>query len=93
MTAETEARPSVPPADFSTFVLSVATAASESLAAVEAARKAGESCAPHVALARHNIELLELLEQKTQSNLTAQEERLLSQLLVDLRIDLLRCAP
>ena len=43
-------------------------------------------------LARHNIEILELLEEKTRGNLSGEEERLLHQVLDDLRMRYVRAA-
>lgn len=41
---------------------------------------------PSLELARHSIELLELLERKTKGNLTQEEQKLFQSLLTDLRL-------
>jgi len=74
---------SIPPIDFTTFVLSLSTSALVHLG--EAYEQGGE---PRVNLpmARQTIDLLGLLEDKTRGNLTGEEERLLHQVLFDLRM-------
>jgi hypothetical protein len=73
----------VPPIDFTTFVLSLSTSALVHL---------GEACEPgsqpqvNLPMARQTIDLLGLLEDKTRGNLTGEEERLLHQVLFDLRM-------
>ena len=81
--ARTGADAALPPLDFTTFVLSLSTSALTHL---------GESHGPdahtHVdlMLARQTIDLITLLQQKTRGNLTGEEERLLEQVLFDLRM-------
>ncbi len=41
---------------------------------------------PNMVAARHAIDLLSILEEKTKGNLTGDEERLLAQVLFDLRM-------
>ena len=41
---------------------------------------------PHLEAARHLIEILSLLEQKTRGNLTAEERSVLDQVLYELRL-------
>jgi hypothetical protein len=71
----------LPPLDLSTFIVSLRASAMAHLA----------SCRPpsdpnsDLALARQEIDLLGILEEKTRGNLTGDEERLLSQILFDLR--------
>lgn len=67
----------LPPMDFSTFVVSLRTSAMLHLSA-----DPGDADLP---LARQEIDLLGILEDKTRGNLTGEEERLLSQVLFDLR--------
>jgi hypothetical protein len=71
----------LPPIDFSTFIVSLRTSAMMHLG------HAGSSESEQVdlALARQEIDLLCILEDKTRGNLTGDEERLLSQILFDLR--------
>lgn len=75
----------VPPIDFTTFVLSLSTSALASLGD-PAVAKTGSKGKTELALARQTIDLLVLLEEKTQGNLTGEEERLLAQILTDLKL-------
>jgi len=74
----------LPPADFSTFVLSLGSSALIHLGEIE---PPGET-AKHreLPMAKHTIDLLTLLQEKTQSNLTPEEDKLLESLLYDLRL-------
>lgn len=73
----------LPKLDFSTFVLSIIGSAYVHL---------GDAPSPdgreerNLMLARQDIDLLSLLEEKTHGNLTGEEERLLNQALYDLRL-------
>lgn len=73
----------LPKLDFSTFVLSIIGSAYVHL---------GDAPSPdgtegrNLELARQDIDLLSLLEEKTHGNLTGDEERLLNQALTDLRL-------
>lgn len=71
----------LPPIDFSTFVVSLRTSAMLHLGS---GREASDNDID-LALARQEIDLLGILEEKTRGNLTGEEERLLSQILFDLR--------
>lgn len=71
-----EAAEGIPPIDFTTFVLSMSTACMGHLSNAEA---------PNVPMARQTLEILELIEKKTAGNLTGEEERILTQVLADLR--------
>ena len=69
----------LPKLDFTTFILSVSSAAFGALV--------GESGIPaDQDLARQNIDLLEMLQEKTRGNLTAEESGLLQQLLFQVRM-------
>jgi hypothetical protein len=74
----------VPPIDFNTFVLSLSTSALVHLGVAKG--PGGEAPTPELPLARHTIDLLSLLEEKTAGNLTGEEERLLAQVLYDLKM-------
>jgi len=67
----------IPPIDFTTFVLSMSTACMSHLG------EDGE--ATNLPMAQQTIEILEMLEAKTAGNLTGEEERILDQVLNDLR--------
>ena len=73
----------LPEVDFSTFVLSLAHSVLVHLGQV--APPPGETISVNLVLARQTIDLLILLGEKTKGNLTGAEERLLEQLLYDVR--------
>lgn len=75
----------LPGVDFSTFVLSLAHSALVHLG-VAPDPATGQSHPPSLPLARQTIDLVSLLAEKTKGNLTGEEERLLEQLLYDLRL-------
>jgi hypothetical protein len=81
--------PSLPPLDFSGFVLSLASSAMINLGRVpspddpEAAAPSGKADLP---AAKQIIEILSVLEEKTRGNLDAGEDKLLKSLLYDLRV-------
>lgn len=75
---------SLPSIDFSTFVLSLSHSALVHLG--DAPDPASGQQDANLPLARQTIDLLALLEEKTQGNLTGAEERLLTQTLYDLRM-------
>ena len=70
--------------DFSTFVLSLSHSALIQLG--DAPHPDTQKVEADLESARHTIDLLTMLEEKTKGNLTGEEERLLAQLLYDLRI-------
>ncbi|MCC6214480.1 MAG: DUF1844 domain-containing protein [Polyangiaceae bacterium] len=74
----------MPPATFEQFVLSLAHSAWVHLG--DAPDPASGNREVHVPLARHTIDLLSLLQDRTRGNLSGQEERLLDQALYDLRL-------
>lgn len=71
----------IPPIDFNTFVLSMSTACMAHLGEVEGP----DDSRQNLPMAKQTIEILELIELKTQGNLSGEEERILSQVLGDLR--------
>jgi len=77
----------LPPVDFHTFILSLGSSALMALGAVENP-ETGQR-AQDIDLARHNIDILKMLQGKTQGNLTEDEARLLGSLLYDLQIKFL----
>jgi hypothetical protein len=74
----------LPKIDFSTFVLSLSHSAVLHLG--EAPHPDTNKVERSLPMARQTIDLLGLLEEKTKGNLTGDEERLLTQILFDLRI-------
>jgi hypothetical protein len=75
---------SLPSIDFSTFVLSLSHSALMHLG--EAPDPETGKTAASVTLAKQTIDLIGMLEEKTKGNLTGEEERLLGQILFDLRM-------
>ena len=74
----------LPSIDFSTFVLSLSHSALLHLG--EAPHPDTNRLEKNLPLARQTIDLIALLEEKTKGNLTGDEERLLHQILFDLRM-------
>ena len=81
---------SLPPLDFTTFVLSLSSTVLASLG--EIPDQDGTHSSPNLALARQTIDLLDLLQHKTKGNLTGEEERLLDRMLLDLRMKFVEVA-
>jgi hypothetical protein len=82
---EPAAVPPLPKADFAGLALSLATSALFHLGLI-ADPESGEPGQKNLALARHSIDTLELLEEKTRGNLTGEEATLLANLLTELRV-------
>ncbi len=72
----------LPPVDFTTFVLSLATSALVSLGEV----KGNPDDKVDLPLARQTIDTISMLQEKTKGNLSGEEERLVNQVLFDLRM-------
>lgn len=75
----------LPQLDFTTFVLSLVASAQAHLGEVPGP---DGSSLEDLELARQDVELLQLLEDKTKGNLTGEEDRLLHHALIDLRVKL-----
>lgn len=73
----------LPKVDFATFVLSLSHSALMHLG--EATNPETNTVEANLPLARQTIELIAVLEEKTKGNLSGDEERLLHQVLDDLR--------
>ena len=82
--AESDPPVALGPIDFSTHVLSLASSAMIALGRMPA--PGGETLAPDLETARHLIDVLGMLEQKTRGNLDDAEGRLLQSLIYDLRV-------
>jgi len=78
--SEEDAPPSI---DFNTFILSLSTSALMHLGSVPGA---DDDETVNLAHAKQSIDCIALLEEKTRGNLTGEEERLLSDVLFDLRL-------
>jgi len=88
---EDDDRP-LPPVDFSTLVLSIAQGALVNLGDVPHP-DTGERTV-NFSMARHNIDLLGMLQDKTRGNLDREERQLLENLLYDLRMKYVnQCKP
>ena len=74
----------LPGIDFATFVMSLSQSAVLHLG--EIPHPETSKVEKNLLLARQTIDLLGLLEEKTKGNLTGEEERLLTQVLFDLRM-------
>lgn len=74
----------LPTLDFTTFILSLSHSALLHLG--ETPHPDTNAVERSLPLARQSIDLLGLLEEKTKGNLTGDEERLLTQILFDLRM-------
>ena len=79
-----EQAPSLGPVDFSTHVVSLASTALIALGQMPAPE--GESREIDLETARHLIDVLGMLEQKTKNNLDEAEDKLLASLIYDLRV-------
>jgi hypothetical protein len=74
----------LPPVDFSTFILSLGSSALIHLGEMEPPGETGKR--RDLPMAKHTIDLLTLLWEKTRSNCTPEEDNLLESLLYDLRL-------
>jgi Domain of unknown function (DUF1844) len=74
----------LPAVDFHTFVLSLGSSALLHLGELE--HPEGGPAEKDLPLAKHTIDILSMLEEKTRGNLTSAEERLMQSLLYDLRL-------
>ena len=75
---------SLPRVDFATFVLSLSHSALMHLG--EAPNPETGGVEKNLPLARQTIDLIAMLEEKTKGNLSGDEERLIGQILFDLRM-------
>jgi hypothetical protein len=74
----------LPPVDFHTFILSLGSSALLHLGELE--HPDGGTAEKDLPMAKHTIDILTMLEQKTRGNLTPAEDRLMESLLYDLRL-------
>jgi hypothetical protein len=74
----------LPAVDFHTFVLSLGSSALLHLGELE--HPEGGATEMDLPLAKHTIDILSMLEEKTKGNLTSAEEKLIQSLLYDLRL-------
>jgi hypothetical protein len=77
----------LPKIDLTTFFLSISTAAFMGLGVVPPGHASDEGAGKiDLELARQNIDLLELMQEKTRGNRTPEEDKLLEQLLFETRM-------
>ncbi|OGQ04978.1 MAG: hypothetical protein A2W61_01435 [Deltaproteobacteria bacterium RIFCSPLOWO2_01_44_7] len=76
--------PKLPPVDFTTFILSLASSVQVHLGLI--ANPATGKPEKNLELAKQTIDLLGLMEEKTKGNLTSDEGQILQHILHDLRI-------
>jgi Domain of unknown function (DUF1844) len=81
---EMEQRMPLPPASFEFLALSIRTQAELQLGLIHFGPES-ERPKPDLGLARHSIDLLAVLQEKTKGNLTLEEQRLLENSLTELR--------
>lgn len=74
----------LPPVDFSTFILSLSTSVLLHLGEIPDTQT--QKTVKNPELARHTIDMIDMLKQKTKGNLTEREAGLLDNILYDLRI-------
>ena len=82
-TSTAEERLSLPPASFTFIVLSLRAQAEMQLGLMAFGQE--EDAKPDLQLARHTIDLMAILRDKTRSNLSLEEQRLLENSLTELR--------
>ncbi len=75
---------SLPMIDFSSFILSLYSSGMMQLGRLEDPSDGGKSV--DLGLARHSIDMMAMLEEKTRGNLTEEEENLLKTLLKEIRL-------
>ena len=80
----------LPEVSFSTFVLSLASSALVQLGEVPDPQTGKTN--KDLLLAKHNIDVLEMLKQKTENNLDDQEKNLLDSILYELRMKFVICS-
>jgi hypothetical protein len=73
-----------PPVDFHTFILSLGSSALLHLGELD--QPDGKESQPDLPLAKHTIDIIGMLQDKTKGNLSPPEERLIESLLYDLRL-------
>lgn len=86
-------RSPLPPGDFSGLVSILASQAFFSLGIIRNKEDQDKQIEPDWQMARYNIDLLGMLEEKCKGNLTFEEERLLSSTLEQLRMTFVKLSP
>ena len=86
------ASPELPAIDFSTFILSLSTTALYQMG-LAPDLATGDPAEPDALLARHTIDTLEMLRDKTRGNLDPEEQKLFDSLLYELRMRFVEISP
>ncbi len=76
----------LPPPDFTSFILSLSTSALLHLGEVPNPLSGEEGVKKNIPIARHTIDVIEMLSEKTKGNLTEEENKILGEVLYDLRM-------
>ncbi|MBC8133044.1 MAG: DUF1844 domain-containing protein [Deltaproteobacteria bacterium] len=74
----------LPTVDFHTFILSLGSSALLHLGELD--HPDGREAKPDLRLAKHTIDIIGMLQEKTRGNLASPEDRLIESLLYDLRL-------
>jgi hypothetical protein len=80
----------LPPVDFSTFVLSLGSSVLMHLGEIE--NPSTGTTSKNLAMAKHTVDILSMLQEKTRNNLATNEAELLENLLYDLRLRFVNAA-
>jgi hypothetical protein len=80
-----ESRPALPPPDFDFLIYSLRLQAELNLGLLPFGEPGEEGSEPDFDVARHNIDLLAMLQEKTKGNLSADEQRALDNSITELR--------
>jgi hypothetical protein len=91
-TAQKRQRGPLPPGDFAALISMLTTQAFFALGLLEIQGQEGEEREPDLAMAKYNIDMLETLQEKTKGNLTPEEEKVLSNMLGQLRMAYVKVA-
>jgi hypothetical protein len=81
--------PSVP-IDFATFILSLSSSAAYHLGLAPHPEGESENNSTNLPMAKQTIDILGILQEKTRGNLTGEEERILGEVLYNLRMAFVR---
>jgi Domain of unknown function (DUF1844) len=82
---DSESRPELPPADFDFLIYSLRLQAELNLGLLPLGETGEDEPEPDFELARHNIDLLTVLQEKTKGNLTTEEQLALDNSVTELR--------
>ena len=78
------------PIDFSTFILSLSSSAAYHLGLAPHPEGTDGGSSKNLPMAKQTIDILSILQEKTKGNLTGEEERLIGEVLYNLRMAFVR---